>query len=83
MIEKIFLTHENVFQFKCVLKILYNALFFKVLYFFVNMVQQNKIQGKNVRKENFFMQYKVLEGQKAALDLLYCILQKAKHNLAL
>ena len=55
MIEKIFLTHENFFQFKCVLKILYNALFFKVLYFFVNMVQQNKIQGKNVRKENFFM----------------------------
>ena len=78
MIEKIFLTHENVFQFKCVLKILYNALFFNV-----NMVQQNKIQGKNVRKENFFMQYKVLEGQKAALDLLCCILQKAKHNLAL
>ena len=77
-----FLTHENAFQFKCVLKMLCNAVFFKSLYFFVKLVQQNKIQGKKVKKENFFMQYKALEGQKAELDLLCCILQKAKHNLA-
>ena len=55
MIEEMFLTHENAFQSKCVLKMLCNALFFKSLYFFVKLVQQNKIQGKKVKKEKFFM----------------------------
>ena len=40
------------FYFTCVRKILYNTLFFKVLYLFVKIAQHK--QDKKKRKDNFF-----------------------------
>ena len=55
-----FLTYQNVFHFTCMLKILYNTHFFKVLYFFIKMIQQNKIQ----EKRQLFSKYKKKKKKK-------------------
>ena len=49
-----FLTDQNVFHFPCMLEILCNTFFFKMLYFFVKMVQKTRYQKKEARKDNFF-----------------------------